>query len=268
MIYQDAKHELGTPTNQLVNQSSDGTLNNSKVFIASSTEGLNIAYDIQTNLAHDADCTAWPQGIFELSVPPIDSLIKQLDNSDFAIFVFSPDDEIKMRGNTTNSVRDNVLFELGLFIGRLGKNRCFIVAPDAHPMRIASDLVGVTPATYSSKRDPAEMAANLGPACQSIRRAIRTLGRFNPDVEPGHIPVTESDSYDDVDKKLILQQWLNTSAQAITAYKYDDLDNKLKLDRGTVRRFLSEVLDETKYFELLKEGGNFFMLKDLPLHYE
>jgi len=244
------------------------TLENSKVFIASSSEGLSIAYDIQTNLAHDADCTAWPQGVFELSVPPIDSLIKQLDNSDFAIFVFSPDDEIKMRGNTTNAVRDNVLFELGLFVGRLGKNRCFIVAPDAHPMRIASDLVGVTPATYSSKRDPAEMAANLGPACQSIRRAIKMLGRFNPDIQPGHIPVKESDSYDDVDKKLILQQWLNEDAQAITAYKYDDLDNILKLDRGTVRRLLKEVLSETRYFQLMNEGSSVFMLKEFPSPYQ
>lgn len=239
-------------------------MNNSKVFIASSVEGLNIAYDIQSNLAHDADCTVWPQGVFELSVPPIDSLIKQLDNSDFAIFVFSPDDEIKMRGNFTSAVRDNVLFELGLFVGRLGKHRCFIVAPDAPSMRIASDLVGVTPATYASKRDPAEMAANLGPACQSIRRAIKNLGRFNPDAQPGHIPATESDSYDDVDKKLILREWLNEHARAITAYKYDDVDNLLKLDRGTVKRFLKEVLDETGYYQLINEGSNIFMLKNMP----
>lgn len=239
-------------------------MSKSKVFIASSAEGLNIAYDIQTNLDHDADCTVWPQGVFELSVPPIDSLIRQLDNSDFAIFVFSPDDEVKMRGSSVSAVRDNVLFELGLFIGRLGKNRCFIVAPDAPPMRIASDLIGVTPATYSSNRDPAEMAANLGPACQAIRRAIKTLGRLNPTVQAGHIPATESDGYDDADKKIILQEWLNDRAQEITAYKYDDVDDLLKLDRGTVRRLLKEVLNETRYFQLKSEGSNVFMLKDYP----
>jgi len=239
-------------------------LSNSKVFIASSVEGLNIAYDIQSNLAHDADCTVWPQGVFELSVPPIDSLIRQLDNSDFAIFVFSPDDEVKMRGDSVSAVRDNVLFELGLFIGRLGKHRCFIVAPDAPPMRIASDLIGVTPATYSSRRDPAEMAANLGPACQAIRRAIKTLGRLNPNAQAGHIPATESDGYDDVDKKIILQEWLNGRAREITAYKYDDVDDLLKLDRGTVRRLLKEVLSETNYFQLKSEGSNVFMLQDFP----
>jgi hypothetical protein len=239
-------------------------LSKSKVFIASSVEGLNIAYDIQSNLNHDADCTAWPQGVFNLSVSPIDSLIKQLESSDFAIFVFSPDDEIKMREESVSAVRDNVLFELGLFIGRLGKQRCFIVSPDAPPMRIASDLVGVTPATYSSERDPAEMVANLGPACQSIRVAMKTLGRFNPDAKPKHIPTTESDSYDDVDKKLLLQQWLNDRAQAITAYKYDEVDNLLKLDRGTVKRLLKEVLEETRYYQLVNEGSNIFMLKNMP----
>jgi len=247
-----------------LNYQKEEKLDKSKVFIASSSEGLDIAYDIQSNLNHDADCTVWPQGVFELSSPPIDSLIKQLDNSDFAIFVFSADDEVKMRGNSSSAVRDNVLFELGLFIGRLGKNRCFIVAPDAPPMRIASDLVGVTPATYSSTRNPAEMAANLGPACQSIRRAMRTLGRFKPDLQPGHIPVTESDGYDDVDKKIILQQWLNEDANAITAYKYDEIDDQLKLDRGTVKSLLKEVLEETGYYQLVREGSNIFMLRRPP----
>ena len=230
-----------------------------KVFIASSVEGLSVAYSVQANLDHDADCTVWSQGIFDLSTPPIDSLVATLDNSDFAIFVFSPDDELRMRGQSANAVRDNVLFELGLFIGRLGKVRCFIVAPDAPTMRIASDLAGVTPAIYSSARDASELSATLGPACHQIRLAMKRLGRLRPESLPGHIPARVDDGYDDEDKEILLADWL-TTAHDNMAYKFEDIDKSLKVDRGTTSRLLSKVVTETGYFEIAKSSKNFFTL--------
>jgi hypothetical protein len=229
-----------------------------KVFIASSVEGLSVAYSVQVNLEHDADCTVWSQSIFELSTPPIDSLASTLDNSDFAIFVFSPDDEAHMRGQSVNAVRDNVLFELGLFMGRLGKVRCLIVAPDAPKMHIATDLAGVTPATYSGKRDPAELSATLGPACHQIRLAMKRLGRFRPDTNPGHISALESENYDD-DKEILLGDWLQT-ADTDTAYKFEDVDKSLKLDRGTTFRLLAKVTVETGFYKIAKSSKNFFTL--------
>ena len=89
-----------------------------KIFIGSSVEGLKIAYAVQQNLRHTAETTVWDQGVFDLSSTTIESLIKVLDNSDFGIFVFSPDDIIKFRGNEALTVRDNVVFELGLFIDK------------------------------------------------------------------------------------------------------------------------------------------------------
>ena len=84
-----------------------------KIFIGSSVEGLNVAYSIQQNLTHDAEATVWDQGVFELSATSVESLNEVLTTIDFGIFVFSPDDETKMRGKTATTVRDNVLFELG-----------------------------------------------------------------------------------------------------------------------------------------------------------
>jgi hypothetical protein len=61
---------------------------------------------------------------------PIQSLADELANSDFGVFVFSPDDRTRLRDKTHSTVRDNVIFELGLFVGRLGIERSFIVVPN------------------------------------------------------------------------------------------------------------------------------------------
>lgn len=231
-----------------------------KTFIASSVEGLNIGYHIQTNLAHDCDCTVWPQGVFQLSKSPLDSLTDQLERSDFAIFVFSPEDELKMRGNTEKAVRDNVLFEMGLFCGRLGKHRCFIVSPDAPEMHIPSDLIGVTPATYSSKRDINEMAATLGPACHQIRLAMKKLGRLNQELPAQKIPVSVADSYDDEDKLILLSDWVSTAIPDCP-YKFFDVDDELKLDRGTTKRLLEVAIAKREFVYIAQTSNHFFTLK-------
>src|SRR5947209_795131 len=88
-----------------------------RVFIASSVEGLGIAYCVQENIEYDAEPTVWPQGVFNPSSYAIDDLIEEVGSSDFGIFVFSPDDVQIIREEEKRVVRDNVVFELGLFIG-------------------------------------------------------------------------------------------------------------------------------------------------------
>jgi hypothetical protein len=78
-------------------------------------------------------------------------------------------------------VRDNVVFELGLFAGRLGIERTFIVMPDdGKDMRIPTDLTGVTPGKYDATRKDGNLVAALGPFCNQVRRAIQKLGRAKP----------------------------------------------------------------------------------------
>ena len=148
-----------------------------KVFIGSSSEGLDIAYAVQEELEHDAHPTVWSQGIFQLSSTILDDLLRILDTTDFGIFVFSPDDILNIRDQHVLSVRDNVIFELGLFIGRLGKMRSFFIIPRNNDLlHLPTDLLGITSATFNPDRE--DIQAAMGPACNKIRRVIKELGKF------------------------------------------------------------------------------------------
>jgi Predicted nucleotide-binding protein containing TIR-like domain len=154
------------------------------VFIASSVEGLGIAYSIQGNLDYEVESTVWSQGVFGPSAIPIESLLEQLNKSDFGIFVFTADDVLRIRDSVQNAVRDNVLFEYGLFIGKLGRKRNFIVhSRDIQDFRWPTDLGGLTPVTFDSNRQDNNLRAALGAACNEIREAIKALGPITPTVE-------------------------------------------------------------------------------------
>ena len=149
-----------------------------RVFIISSAEGLPIARAIQNAFDHDPfNVILWTDGVFRASWYSVESLELQLDQSDFAIAVAQPDDLTQSRGQTALSPRDNVIFELGLFIGRIGRQRSFLLEPRGEEVKLPSDLSGITSITY--KYVAQDLAAALGPACNSIRDIINDLGPNN-----------------------------------------------------------------------------------------
>nr|WP_315239662.1 nucleotide-binding protein [uncultured Albidiferax sp.] len=144
------------------------------LFIGSSTEGLGTAYAIQQALEYDAEPTVWSQGLFQPSQSVLSELVKNLSSFKFAAFVFSPDDTVKLRGTEFLSVRDNVIFELGLFMGALGPSRCFYLIPrNTGSLHLPSDLAGINALTYNASRSDGNLLAALGPACNEIRNAIK-----------------------------------------------------------------------------------------------
>jgi len=155
----------------------DKTTKRPAVFIGSSAEKLAVAYAVQENLDHDAEVTVWTQGLFEPSRTAIETLEKQLPKFDFAIFVFTTDDLLWIRGETLSAVRDNVIFELGLATGILGRERSYILMPRTPTAtRLPTDLVGITPLTYNPSRSDNNLLAALGPACNQLTRLIKTHG--------------------------------------------------------------------------------------------
>jgi predicted nucleotide-binding protein len=142
-----------------------------RVFIGSSSEGLAVAETIQLGLEHDADCTIWNQSVFSLSSTTIESIVDAAVGFDFAVLVLTPDDMIVKRGQESAMPRDNIIFEIGLFTGVLGRARTFMVHRRDAALELPSDLAGVTTATYFDRSD-GNLDAALGPVCTRIKRAM------------------------------------------------------------------------------------------------
>jgi hypothetical protein len=158
-----------------------------KVFIASSSEGLDVVKAVRLLLLQElrdgVEIEPWTRA-FELSATYIESLEKAVVEADFAVLVLTPDDLTTIRHKQKFTSRDNVIFELGLFMGSLGRGRCFLVQDDRPNLRIPSDLLGVKAATY---RKPAEgdLKAALDPVCAMIGERIAKKGarhKLSPEV--------------------------------------------------------------------------------------
>lgn len=146
------------------------------LFIGSSSEGLSFARAIRGKLEDSAEVTLWEDGFFSVGKTFIESLTNLSTEFDFAILVFTGDDLVTSRNEESFGPRDNVIFELGLFMGVLGRERCFIIHQSNTDIKIPSDLAGITTAKYHWPREDKSHERSVGSACDAIRKIIIALG--------------------------------------------------------------------------------------------
>lgn len=146
-----------------------------RLFLGSSAEALSIVRALQDGLSHDPVVSViWTDRIFGASSFAIESLEAQVQSADFAAMVFSPDDTTLSRAVEREAPRDNVVFELGLFMGVLGRRRTFIVKPRGVDLKIPSDLLGLGVLEYPAG-SPDDLASRVGPVCNALRTTIARL---------------------------------------------------------------------------------------------
>lgn len=150
-----------------------------KVFVISSVESLPVARAVQNAFEHDQFVTVvWTDGVFKVANYPLQDLEAQIDESDFAIAIAHADDLTESRGKDWPSPRDNVVFELGLFMGRLGRSRAILMEPREGGIKLPSDLTGITTITYNYEPG-VDVTAKLAPACNRLRDHINAFGPNN-----------------------------------------------------------------------------------------
>jgi hypothetical protein len=192
-------------------------------------------------------------------------LIDLLEENDFGLFILAPDDVAAIRDKVVLTVRDNVIFELGLFIGRMGSERCFLVVPKGEELHLPTDLLGITPATFDPERQDGNLVAALGPACNRIRKSVKKLGSISasversPDAYSAQHDALVSDSNDCIS---LIQTWLGarSSSENRKAIRFDDVDRELKLARGSALQYI-EVAAGAWNLVVDRKGKDFILFR-------
>jgi len=144
------------------------------VFVASSSEAIPIVEAIQVLLEDACEIVPWSV-LFQPGDFTLEALVERLDDFDFGIMVVTPDDVVVSRGKKQCAPRDNVLVEIGLFIGGLGRKRTFLVYDRTMSLKLPSDLAGIIAATFRPPKSGNWLSA-LGPPCTKIKDAVAARG--------------------------------------------------------------------------------------------
>ncbi len=159
------------------------------IFIGSSGRARIVAEAIQYSLRDVADGQPWTQNVFEQTEPFLTSLINEGDRADFAILVMTPDDFVEVRDQSVWVPRDNVVFELGLFLGKLGPQRTFVLFEESPKnVKLPTDLLGVTFSPFKRLSGP-DFEREIQLACFPIAQRIRQHG-LRIDNQSGELLIT------------------------------------------------------------------------------
>jgi hypothetical protein len=148
---------------------------NARLFIGSSSEGREVARNLQEELGSQVEVVRWDQGVFEPGGYTLDSLLDISASVDFAVLVATPDDTTVSRGETMPSARDNIVLEFGLFVGALGRNRTFLLATGE--LKLPTDVLGLTRLPFRHRAD-GNLRASVNGAALQIEERVRNLGRL------------------------------------------------------------------------------------------
>jgi len=148
------------------------------IFIGSSSEGLQIAQEIQAGLRHDNVVPkVWTDNVFVPGHGTMEDLEECIQTADFGVLVCTKDDKIlnESRDVDMYAPRDNVILELGMYLGALGKRRTLLVTHRTKALKIPTDLLGITLIDYTDD-DPMHITTHIGSVCTQIRRVVEKLG--------------------------------------------------------------------------------------------
>jgi predicted nucleotide-binding protein len=98
--------------------------------------------------------------------------VAETSNYDYAVLVLTPDELRTKRDETGRVARDNVIFELGLFMGALGREHVFMVVQEG--VSLPTDLASIAPAWLEAPED-AKLEPALGPVATQLFLAMNAL---------------------------------------------------------------------------------------------
>src|SRR6185503_13469704 len=150
-----------------------------RVFIGSSSEGGAVVKALIQKLSRHAHMVPWWESPeFRPMKSVLAGLLETVDRGaskyDFGLFVLTPDDVIITRGKQSRTPRDNVLFELGLFLGSFGPDRTFAAVQLEEKLinqvKISSDFGGIIIPKFASRK-----SRKFAETIETVAKSFRVL---------------------------------------------------------------------------------------------
>lgn len=165
-----------------------------RIFLASSSEAGDLLTELFVLISKGDWCLVrpWNFSTFEAGKSFFDSLYDNTRDIDFAVILYTGDDQTSSRGVTQAAPRDNVIFELGFFLARLGPEAVIVVSPINVP-KIPSDYSGYAVLSYDpSTGSPTEY---LTPAAAQVKLQLKKKwqSRQEPTTDKSQEPVKSID---------------------------------------------------------------------------
>ncbi|MCW5964211.1 MAG: nucleotide-binding protein [Bryobacterales bacterium] len=147
------------------------------VFIASSsaTAARECGEHLAAQLQEVAEAVFWKHDVFLPGQHLLESLSLAIDRADFAVLLCLPEGKTNYRSKKYAGLNPNVLFELGVSLGRLGKSRAFVVRPQGANLLAPGYLDGISQVEFIM-REESTAASTMGPVCLKIKEAMKLQG--------------------------------------------------------------------------------------------
>jgi len=226
---------------------------NLSVFVGSSSEALPYARAVRACFEADKgspgdpgiDVTLWNEDFFRPGSTFIETLTRELPRFDFAVFVLAPDDLIDRRGTAAKGPRDNIIFELGLFMGHLTRARTFAIVQETADA-LPSDLAGVVTDRYRPRDDGNHRGA-VGGACDRLLKRVRELGVS--DRKAGRHLAAITDRQDAMESQVKILRLLTSGL--LTSPEKDHMRG-LTSDGKFMVWFHNDMMSELKHLDALR----------------
>ena len=130
----------------------------------------------------------WTEGFFPVTEIALKTFLKQILCYDAAVVVLGDDDIRRDPAHPEKDQhvpRDNVIFELGACMSRLGTKKTFIVCPDSPEVVLPSYFQGVGRLSYEAARAATNPHAAVGRACDAV---AREFSNFDPSAFISDLP--------------------------------------------------------------------------------
>lgn len=147
-----------------------------KTLIGSSETSIQTAEKVIANLKSYTDCYSWKDSnIWDTGKSTYENLLRMVLFFDFGVFVATADDLTITQEKLVIEARDNVITEMALFAGALGRDQSFLLVEKG--TKLPTDFAGIYNPEFEKGNDK-----SLENACKKIMTTIseqQPLGHLN-----------------------------------------------------------------------------------------